>query len=245
MQPFCFLSSTSQSCILKDLCHEDVAHRQTAGSASARWWKHWISSVCVCVRACVRVCVCLDDPEQSVPTERKEQTATRDRGSDICLMCHSAHAHAAAAAWVHICRWLFLNFIGITRWLLTHANTPMLKCALNWMQFTRDPNTHSSYSDTRRLRGTTPLFKAPDARVGSSLHSTSGICILTKHLAVSAPVHHSGDTIQPYQHTHTHIRAHFPSISSASSCREAAFVQTPAPHDEICGGLRAMGHAYS
>lgn len=50
-----------------------------------------------------------------------------------------------------------------------------------------------AYRDTRRLQRSTWLPKAPKAHVSSSLHPTLGLCILTKHLAVSAPVHHSRD----------------------------------------------------
>lgn len=75
----------------------------------------------------------------------------------------------------------------------THKHTQSQPSA-NHMRW----STHASaYRDTRQLRGTTWLPKDPEAHVNSSLHPTSGLCILTKHLAVSAPVHHSRDPTHP------------------------------------------------
>lgn len=51
----------------------------------------------------------------------------------------------------------------------------------------------AAHRGTRRLEGSAWLPEAPEAHVSSSLHPTLQTCILTKHLAVSASVHHSRD----------------------------------------------------
>lgn len=81
----------------------------------------------------------------------------------------------------------------------THTHTQ--RCTVSWMQIIWDKGqTRSACRDTRRLQNTTWLPKAPEAHVNSSLRPTSGLCILTKHLAMSAPVHHSRDppTLNPH-----------------------------------------------
>ncbi len=80
----------------------------------------------------------------------------------------------------------------------THTHTHAQTRTLSRMQIIGD-NAHTrwAYRDMRPLQRSTWLPKDPEAHVNSSLHPTLGLCILTKHLAVSAPVHHSRDPPPP------------------------------------------------
>ncbi len=163
--------------------------RQTSGSIE--------SAVCVCVCVCVCVWGLLDSvwacavyrpPALTQSTERKLRQETLVQTYAQCTT-HS-HTLTDVEACAHTCNWLFLHLLWIARWLHTHTQT----CTLSRMQIIWDKaHTRSAYRDTRRLQRSTWLPKAPEAHVNSSLHPTLGLCILTKHLAVSAPVHHSRD----------------------------------------------------
>lgn len=76
-----------------------------------------------------------------------------------------------------------------------HSNRDIHKCthSAKCKSYVRKHAHTLSLQSTRQLQRSTWLPTAPEAHVNSSHHPTLGLCILTKHLAVSAPVHHSRD----------------------------------------------------
>lgn len=140
----------------------------------------YLQYVCVCIgRYCLAVWELCSLLPSSSDTVHREEIATGDLGWDICLMYHSPRTQTGRHAFTH------MQFIFIGNcWAVAHTN---LQTHTLWDK----AHTRSAYRDTRRLQRSTWLPKDPEAHVNSSLHPTSGLCILTKHLAVSAPVHHS------------------------------------------------------
>lgn len=111
-------------------------------------------------------------------------------GSNICSKASFSHTNMQVCAHTHTsdCSSTYSELPGDC---MPHTNS---QPNANLM---RKRAHASAYRDTRQLRRRTWLPKDPEAHVNSSLLPALGLCILTKHLAVSAPVHHSRDPAHP------------------------------------------------
>lgn len=113
----------------------------------------------------------------------REETAAADLGSDVVNA--SLFMRAATETCSYTCHTWSLHLLWTARWLLEWL-TPEAPIS-------DSAHMRSAHRGTRRLEESAWLPEVPEAHVSSSLHPTLQTCILTKHLAVSAPVHHSGD----------------------------------------------------